>query len=72
MPRNPATICVSNTVAGTAPHAVSSTSMSCSAACATAMPGPEKTGPVAAGSTASGSTSATLSAHASWISASLG
>ena len=29
MPRNPATIWVSNTVAGTAPHAASSTSRSC-------------------------------------------
>ena len=62
-PRKPATICVSNTIAGTCPQAVSSTSTSCSAAWATAMPGPAKTVASGAGSTARGSTSATLSAH---------
>ena len=63
-PRNPATIWVSKTVAGTAPHAAMSTSRSWDAAWATAMPGPPKTAASGAGSTASGSTSAILSAQA--------
>ena len=40
MPRKPATIWVSKTVAGTAPQAAMSTSRSWDAACATATPGP--------------------------------
>ena len=68
-PRNPATIWVSKTVAGMAPQAAISTSRSCDAAWATAMPGPPKTAARGAGSTASGSTSATLSAQAIWMSA---
>ena len=69
MPRNPATIWVSNTVAGTVPQAAMSTSRSCEAACATATPGPPNTRASGAGSTARGSTSATLSAQAIWMSA---
>ena len=42
-PRNPATICVSNTAEGTAPHAAMSTSRSCDDAWATAVPGPLNT-----------------------------
>ncbi len=68
-PRNPATICVSKTVVGMAPHAAMSTSRSCDAACATATPGPPNSAASDAGSTASGSISAVLSAQAIWISA---
>ncbi len=64
MPRNPATIWVSNTWAGRAPQAARRMSRSCPAAWATAFPGPSKTAASGAGSTASGSTRATWSAQA--------
>ena len=64
MPRNPATIWVSNTTAGVAPQAAMRMSRSCEAAWAMATPGPSKTVARGAGSTARGSTRATLSAQA--------